>query len=329
MRGRPPDSQTRLRSVRDDELVCTLPQVKDEEHYQQLWREDAPWESLVKALAERHGLKDPPERYHSGTAVAYRLGDAVLKLYPPISAGDAELETWVLNRLAADSTVPSPRPIAAHRLGEWSYLLMTRLGGTPIEEQWPALTLAHRKEIGHQVGVITRALHGVSPTGLPRLDDDWQTFRGYCRERAPQHHLERGFAAERGAELVALLQELDGEPEPDDAQVLLHTEIGPSHVLMDSARVTGLFDFAEARAGLPEYDLAAVGLLVTRGDRAAFRAVLDGYGLPQSRRGRPLVRRLLRHALLHRHGHLAFYLHASPVPNPADLWAAGEHWFGH
>ena len=63
-------------------------------------------------------------------------------------------------------------------------------------------------------------------------------------------------------ELSALLQELDGEPEPDDAQVLLHTEIGPSHVLMDSAQVTGLFDFAEARAGLPEYDLAAVGLLL-------------------------------------------------------------------
>jgi hygromycin-B 7''-O-kinase len=314
------------------ELLQLLPKVSDEAEYERLWRDDDIWAPLVRAIAAHHGLRAAPERYRSGTAVAYRLGDAVLKLYPPFAAGDADLERWVLERIEGVEGLPSPRPLAVTRLGDWSYLLMTHLPGTPIDGLWAALPAPNRQALGHQIGRLARALHSVSPAGLPRLDDDWSAFRRHCRERAEHYHVARGFPAERSGELSALLRDLDREPEVDDGPVLLHTELGPGHLLVDrhdADRVTGLFDFAEARAGLPEYDLAAVGLLVTRGDRAAFRAVLDGYQLPESRRGAALVRRLLRHALLHQYGHLSFYFSASPVPDPSDLHAAGEHWFGH
>jgi hygromycin-B 7''-O-kinase len=176
---------------------------------------------------------------------------------------------------------------------------------------------------------MTRALHAAPCEGLPRLDDDWATFRAVCRERVLRRNLEKGFPQERASELEALLGELDAEPEVPDALALVHTELGPGHLLVEHGRLSGVFDFAEARAGLPEYDFAALGIFVTRGDRAAFRACLDAYGLPAERRGPALVRRLLRHALLHQYGHLALYLRVTPVPDPHDLHAAAEHWFGH
>lgn len=100
-------------------------------------------------------------------------------------------------------------------------------------------------------------------------------------------------------------------------------------MLVEHDRITGLIDFAEAREGPAEYDIAAVGLFVTSGDAAAFRAFLDGYGVPEARRGKPLMRRLMRHTLLHEYGHLTFYLSHSPALLQAPLETLAEHWFAH
>jgi hygromycin-B 7''-O-kinase len=309
--------------------MALLPDPEDEAHYELLWSQEAPWQRAVQTLAARHGLAGTPERYRSGTAVVYRLGEAVLKLYGPLAAGDSDVEVEVLARLTRAGTVPAPRLLARGREGEWTYVVMSRLAGVPIDDVWAQRSAIERVALAYAAGQVAHALHAVPCAGLPRLDDDWATFRASCRERALRRNLERGLPAERAAELERVLAELDAEPEVEDAHVLLHTELGPGHLLVDGAQLSGLFDFAEARAGLPEYDLAAAGLFVTRGDQAAFRALLDGYGLPAARRGPALVRRLFRHALLHQYGHLRFYLERSPVPEPSDLWAAAEHWFAH
>jgi hygromycin-B 7''-O-kinase len=306
-----------------------LPDVADLESYQRLWCQDHLWEGAVRAIAARHDLHETPVRYRSGTAIAFRVGDAVLKLYPPIARGDAEIETFVLNRLADNAAIPSARPLATARLGEWSYLLMSHLSGTPIEEIWATQGSDQRLALARQTGAMARALHQVSGADIPRLDSSWPEFRTMSRARAQARHIELGLPGERSAELGALLSELDRDPELEQPHVLLHTELGPGHLLIETAQVTGLIDFAEARAGLAEYDFAAVGIFVTRGDKAAFTAFLDAYGYPLEQRGEPLVRRLMRHALLHEYGHLSFYLRTSPVPDPSNLWTAADHWFGH
>ena len=309
--------------------MSLFPQSLDEPTYAQLWPDDRHWLDAVRVLAERHGLSAQPVRYRSGTALAYRLGELVLKLYPPFYAHDCRLEASVLARLNEVADVPSPRHVADGTLEGFRYLLMTRLPGEPIDLLWPGLAAHLRVELCHSIGVLTRALHGAPADALPRPDPDFAAFRTAMRERALSHHIGRGFAREREAELAALLEELDGEPEPGAAEVLLHTELGPGHLLVDQGRISGLFDFAEARRGPAEYDFAAVGLFVTRGDRAAFAAFLDGYGQPAHLRGPGLVRRLMRHALLHQYGHLSFYLKAWPAPHSEELWALAQHWFAH
>jgi hygromycin-B 7''-O-kinase len=309
--------------------VGLLPAVKDEASYTLLWAEESPWQAAVATLSARHGLSGTPERYRSGTAVAYRLGEVVLKLIPPLAAGDSDMEAEVLARLAHVDAVPAPRLMARGREGEWTYVVMSRLHGVPIDDVWLSLSTAERCELASAIGAMTRALHAVPCDNLPRLDDDWATFRATCRDRVLRRSLERGLPQERAAELAALLIELDAEPEPEDEPALTHTELGPGHLLVNGGALSGVFDFAEARAAPPEYDFAAVGIFVTRGDRDAFRAFLDAYGVPAARRGAGLVRRLMRHALLHQYGHLTFYFRTSPVPEPLDLGAAAEHWFGH
>ena len=78
-----------------------------------------------------------------------------------------------------------------------------------------------------------------------------------CRARAAARHVERGFDVARAAELGAYLDALDAEPELDTSRVLLHTELAPSHLLIEGDTLTGIIDFGEAREGLAEYDLAA------------------------------------------------------------------------
>lgn len=310
-------------------VMSLLPPDIDPSSYERVWSDDTFFAAAVHAIRHRHELAALPVRYRSGTAVVYRLGDAVLKLYPPFATADADLEIDVLTRLLTLPDLPGPRHLADGELGGFRYLLMSWLPGEPIEQGWAALSTASRLRLAGEVGELVHQLHTVRPMALVRTNGDWDAFRAAMRARALDHHIRRGLPAERAAELRALLETLDLEPELDSARVLLHTELGPGHLLVQEGRLTGLIDFAEAREGPPEYDMAAVGLFITRGDAAAFAAFLDGYGVPESRRGRPLMRRLMRHTLLHEYGHLSFYLRHAPSPPQARLEALAEHWFAH
>ncbi|HUH01645.1 MAG TPA: phosphotransferase, partial [Kofleriaceae bacterium] len=151
------------------------------------------------------------------------------------------------------------------------------------------------------------------------------------RARCVARERERGLDEARIAELERFLAAGDRWDAAPQGRALLHTEIGPGHVLVERSAEgvpSGLIDFGEAMIGDPEYDLAAVGLFVTRGDRGAFGAFCRGYGLSPddiSEPRRPL--RLLRHALLHRYGTLAWYLDRLDPPR-GSLEDLADFWFG-
>jgi hygromycin-B 7''-O-kinase len=309
--------------------VNLLPREIDPATYQRVWADDAFFAAAVQAILRRHAIAAAPVRYSSGTAVAYRLSDAVLKLYPPFAAADADLEIDVLTRLLTLPRLPGPRHLADGALDGFRYLLMSHLPGEPIERSWAELSATARVQLAREAGTLVHLLHTARSSDLPRANGEWDEFRAAMRARALDHHVRSGLPAERARELRSLLEMLDAEPELDSARVLLHTELGPGHLLVEHGQITGLIDFAEAREGPPEYDMAAVGLFITRGDAAAFAAFLDAYGVPESRRGKPLLRRLMRHTLLHEYGHLTFYLRHAPAPPHAPLEALAEHWFAH
>jgi hygromycin-B 7''-O-kinase len=304
-----------------------LPPLESPEAYEAIWSDDSQFQAAAQQIVARHGIHEPMERYRSGTAVAYRVGEAVLKLYPSFYARDAALEREVLRRAGDDPALPTPRVLAQGTQEGWSYLLMTRLVGTPIEDFADRPSVLYR--LVEELGATLKRLHALPASSLPRADAAGDPFRALCRSRAVAHHIARGFSAARARELEAFLVRVDADASDEGPHVLLHTELGLGHVLADGARVSGIFDFGEAREGPRSFDFAAVGLFVSRGDKQAFRHFLDGYGVPEGERGDFLIRRVMRHALLHPYGHLTFYFQQSLPPNPHDLASAAAHWFGH
>ena len=158
---------------------------------------------------------------------------------------------------------------------------MRELPGRPLDELWPGLDGAARRKAARATGELPG--------------------RGCTRWRQRVLGL-------REANLAALAGQL---PELLDvalsaaamAPVLLHTEVGPNHLLCDDdGTVTGVLDFADALAGPAVYDLVAAGLFVTRGDVALFRELCAAAGLKADRRT------LFALTVLHRYANLPWYL---------------------
>jgi hygromycin-B 7''-O-kinase len=80
----------------------------------------------------------------------------------------------------------------------------------------------------------------------------------------------------------------------------------------DGWSVSGLLDFEPAMRGAAEYEFAAVGLFVSRGDAGFLRRLFLTYGYDSHQLDDALPRRLLAYALLHRYSDLPWYLEQLP-----------------
>jgi hygromycin-B 7''-O-kinase len=95
----------------------------------------------------------------------------------------------------------------------------------------------------------------------------------------------------------------------------------------DGWSLSGLFDFEPAMRGAREYEFAAVGLFVARGDAGFLRRLLIAYGYSPGQLDDALPRRLLAYALLHRYSDLPWYLEQLPAPPAPTLDALAAHWW--
>jgi hygromycin-B 7''-O-kinase len=86
-------------------------------------------------------------------------------------------------------------------------------------------------------------------------------------------------------------------------------------------------DFEPAMRGAREYEFAAVGLFVSRGDTAFLRRLLRAYGYRPHQLDDALARRLLAYALLHRYSDLRWYLEQLPAPPVPTLDALAANWW--
>lgn len=100
-----------------------------------------------------------------------------------------------------------------------------------------------------------------------------------------------------------------------------HTEVMSAHLLVDEGRLTGLFDFEPAMRAAREYEFVATGVFLTRGERAANKALHDGYGRTVDPRKVPAC------TLLHVYSNVARYLREVPT-GATTLDDLADHWFG-
>lgn len=307
-----------------------FPEVTDAERFAESLFEPQRWTAAVDAIAARHRLSGPFTQSSNGSTVVYLSATACIKLHPPLPGflASHRREVAALRSLAGALPIATPELLAEGELEGWAYFVSTRIHGVPIDASWETLDEPTRCRLASELGEAIAALHRVDPRAVAAVTEPWSTFRPEQRARAIDREHAKGLAPERLAALERWLDDADAIAEPDVAPRLLHTEIGPSHVLIHEGRVAGLIDFGDCGTGDPEYDLAPVGMFVTRGDRGAFRAFGSAYGLSPEAMNDPLRRRrLLRHALLHRYGTLAWYLDELRPPTDS-LDELASHWFG-
>ncbi|WP_328770869.1 aminoglycoside phosphotransferase family protein [Streptomyces sp. NBC_00286] len=305
-----------------------LPLVETGEELDEVVGDEALLRPAVADLCERLGLAGQRiVRFEEGSLPVYAIGGAhVVKLYPAFEQDDCVREEKVLSHLYGRLPIPTPQlhSAGAYKNG-WHYVLMSRLPGVGLDQEWPRIPSAERDRIVTEAAEALAALHSVDPAPIATAvgPADWRTL--IAGQRAQAVEQQRAFGLSQGW-LEQIPWFLDTVPlPPPPRRVLLHTEFMRQHLTVDPQgwRLTGLFDFEPAMIGDPAYDFAAVGMFMTSCDPRLFKRFYDAYGRPPIN---PRV--LMAYGLLHLYSNLPYCLRELPAPPKPTLDALAETWFG-
>jgi hygromycin-B 7''-O-kinase len=257
----------------------------------------------VEALCRHLGVDTRAlSRLPAGSRPVYAAGGFVLKLYPQADGNASAVEAGGLSAAGGALPVPAPRVHATGDWDGWSYLLMSRLPGVPLDVAWPDVPARGRAELAAQAGELLAALHRIPPPAIPGwyLGMPWPQSVARQRAACEQSQHDLGLATKWAEQIPGFLDRITL---PDEEPVLLHTEVMRQHLLAEPGpwRLTGLIDFEAAMCGAREYEFAAVGVFFAGGD-PGLRQVLASYGHGLDG---GTSRRLLAWLLLHRYSCLS------------------------
>jgi hygromycin-B 7''-O-kinase len=260
-------------------------------------------------LRDRLGLRGDVVRFEEGSLPVFAIGDdLVLKLWPPEHHDEVPTEVAVMEAVHGRLPVPTPELHDTGVLGEWAYVLMSRLHG-----EQPRVP---DEEIGRQVGEALAALHEIAPPAVLE-PADWSAFVAEQRAGCVELQRKRKLAEHWLEQIPEFLDGVDlGEPQP----VLLHTEVMSVHLLQQNGKLSGLFDFEPAMRGAFEYEFVGAGIFVTKGDRRSWKAMVDAYGRV------PDPRRVMAYTLLHVYSNMPWFMEDMPEAGTLDELAV--RWFG-
>jgi hygromycin-B 7''-O-kinase len=181
--------------------------------------------------------------------------------------------------------VTTPELLAVGELDGWSHIIQRRVPGAVLADVWKNLDAAQRERVAHHQGRIMRALHDLPAPDAPALSFDWI---GMLVEQALEARdvLER--AGLTGTLLADLRAYLGARRLSWAAPVaLLHGDLDAINLLVEQQgadwSITGLVDWSDAKIGPVTHEFISPGVHTLRGDRAALRAWIAGYGLPVAR----------------------------------------------
>ena len=298
-----------------------------------LRKDDARCQRAMVAIAECHGIPAQSiSPLSGGSTIVYALDDRnVVKLFAPIYAADCERECSALAFLQGRTSTPTPELIAHGALEGWPYVIMSRLQGNLLCDVWDEIPRTNQLALCRQTGALLAELHELPLEGLaPTLILDWATFqaeqRRGCLQQQAKGKLEAAWCNRIDAYLATI-------PMPEAPRLaFLHTEMMREHLMVKQIdgqwRLSGYFDFEPSMTGDPEYDMGSIGLFFSKGDRALFRATVEGYGLDPENLDPHFSDRLMVHTLLHRYSNLQWYLEFMPGGSEAtSLGELAQLWF--
>ena len=226
----------------------------------------------------------------------------LVKLFPPLWTAEQGVERAALEHVAGRLSVATPEVVAAGALEGWTYLVLSRVPGTPLGHVWAGLAPEACARAARRAGEILAEHHALALPGAGVPAPPWPVFVAerawHARARLAESPRTRSWAEALPGFLAPLLPSLGSAP-----PVFLNADVTEEHLLLapdGSGEIIGLVDLADAMVGAREYDL--VSFAVFLGARAPLlREFLEGARVPAAERGPALALRLTAWALLHRY----------------------------
>jgi aminoglycoside phosphotransferase (APT) family kinase protein len=201
-----------------------------------------------------------------------------------------EVEDWVEREILLLPELAETLPVAVPRFDFVARNGLSCVGYRKLVGEPASADLSERA--GEDLGGFLAALHRfpverARALGVPCYEPAaWREhFAGFCSDlRRRVLPLLTSAEQERAESLFAEVAGLDFEP------VLLHSDLGPQHVLVRGGRVLGVIDWSDARVGDPALDFA---WCLHGTSWATADAVARSYGLDSRTRDRSLFYRRL------------------------------------
>ena len=310
--------------------MTALPPSATDDAFTTVCQDEAVLRPGVERLCRRLGVDAAGlTRFAVGSRPVYAVGDLVLKLFPAVDLDGCRIEAGVLAAVQGKLPVATPRVYATGERDGWGYVLMSRLPGIALDTVWDRVPARDRDGLAGQLGETIASLHQLPPPAIPGWwPTDWSAFVARQRAECAGEQRSLGLPELWAGQLDGFLDEIALPARPP---VLLHTEIMSQHLLVTEGaggwRLSGLIDFEPAMRGEREYEFAAVGVFVARGDARFLAGTLTAYGYGRDQLGPGLRRRLLAWGILHRYSHLAGWLRHLPEPAGSTLSALADRWF--
>ena len=301
-----------------------LPRIETLEAYIPTYRAEAVWRPAMEEICRRHALDArtlafaPP-----GSNVLFYVDPGLLiKLFPPMWAGDCAREELVLRALAGQSAFEAPRVRFAGEVEGWPYMVLTRLPGVSLDQIWEDLDGPGRERIAAGLGRAMAALHRTPTAGLSALGTDWEGFLQGQRAALIETQRAAGASPAWLEDIAAYYAALPALVEPGFQPVLINADLNPEHIFCRETaagwEVAGFIDFGDAMLGTPCYEFVCPGFFLA-GHPAARRRMLLEYGLPPAALDARLSRLLTAHILLHRFIDVTQFPELFPQHPPASM----------
>ena len=289
---------------------------------------------LARAIAEKHHLSVDCTRITEGSRLLVSSANRhIIKVFSSEDIDFARNETLFLAHLHGKLPINTPELVASGDWGVYPYIIMEQGEGTPLSRTWKSLSAGEHRDIIERLAVAIHTMHTLPSESLARTPFQWHPFIEHQQEAFLDHHRSYGLG---GSWLDQLSDYLNTCPLDlhDPARLApLHTELMLEHIFIKKADarwvLSGLIDFEPSMVGLIEYELCAVGLFLTQGNKDLFRTYLASYGYSHTELTDELSRKVMGLMLLHRYSNLKWFITFLPEDVQfTELRQLEQYWYG-